>query len=71
MNWEAYVDHVCNLIVKDGALGVEIVKNGLSAVQALSQKDFAKVFVILNSEWTDINKLVDDVKAEFAAALAN
>ena len=65
MNWEAYANHVIELLAKDGPAAVDAVKNGLKAVSALTGKDFASLFVALDAGWTDVTKIVADVKSAF------
>lgn len=70
MNWQAYADHIVNLLEKDGPLAVDTVKAILAAVEALSGKDFAGVFVALNRTYSDVSQLVADVRKEFDLALS-
>lgn len=59
------VEHVVKLLEEQGENVLSIVKGLLSFVRAVSQRDLASIFVIIQQEKVDIQELITAIKDEF------
>lgn len=59
------VEHVVKLLEDQGENVLSIVKGLLSFVRAVSQRDLASIFAIIQQEKVDIQELITAIKDEF------
>ena len=71
INWPGVKDaiqHAIHLLETKGPTAVATVKVIMVGVQALTKKDYVGVFLALQEVSTDVQTLIDAIKAEFDLA---
>jgi hypothetical protein len=68
LSWPDVTDlaqHCIALLESQGPTALRLVGNTLRLIAAVSRRDMIEIFALLNATYTDVQKLVAAIKAEF------